>query len=217
MIPNNGALYIREEKRDYLYPDTKFYDPFTCYERGGIDISDPSLGLSYQTWFLTYENKSFILKSEDGKQEILKTLTEDIDLMKLSFSFDQNMKPAWGYSYRLPFSQSQNTLFYSYDNSISDYVELELISCKDINVKLDDKRNSSNRFNDILLSYMDVENWLSVRLQRDRYLKPVRLKQLPPDSVVTNLGMTRDYRFQYEVRTNEPVKHKNNKFQLGSI
>lgn len=217
MLPNDSKLYITEDKREYLYPLTKVYDPMTAFEKGGFDVSDPTLGSTYQNWFLTYENKNFILRSEDGKQHILKTLTEDIEITKLSFSFDQNMKVAWGYSYKLSQSQSQDTYFYWYNTKINDYEEIYLNYSKDITVTLDDKRSSSNRFNDILLTYIDIENWLTVRIQRDRYLKAVRLKQLPEDSVISNIGMTRDYRFQYEIRTVSPVKHKNNKFQLGSI
>lgn len=217
MIPNNGKLYIKEQKREFLYPLNKVYDPLISIEKGGVDINNPALGLTYQNWNLTYENKSFILRSADGKQYNLKTLENNIELTKVSFAFDQNMQIVWGYTHKLPLTQSYETYFYWYDTSINDYAEIFLDYCKDITISLDDKRSNSNSFNDILLSYITVDNWLTVRLQRDRYLKPLRLKRLPENTVITDIGMTRDYRFQYEIRAVTPAKHKNDIFQLETI
>lgn len=217
MLPNDSKLYIQEDKREFLYLDSALYDPYICYERGGVDISDPSLGLNFQTWYLRYEELKFILRSEDGKEFVLKTLNEDINLTKLTFSFDQNMKLAWGYSQKVPNTEINNSTFYWYNTRVDDYDEIKLPNTRDISVKLDDLRLSSNRFNDIILSYIDIEGWLCIRYQRERYLKTIRMLKVPPHSVVTRVGLTRDYRLQFELRAVNPVKHKNNKFLLDTL
>ena len=216
MLPNS-KLYIQENKREFLYLDSALYDPYTCYERGGFDISDPSLGLNYQTWYLRFEEKQFILRSESGKEYVLKTLVEEINLTKLTFSFDQNMKLAWGYTQKVPNSSIVNSTFYWYNTRIDNYEEILLPNTRDISVKLDDLRLSSNRFNDIILSYIDLEGWLTIRYQRDRYLKVNRMIRVPDHSVVTRVGLTRDYRLQFELRTVNPVKHKNDIFLLDTL
>ena len=217
MLPNEQGLKISDERKEYLYSDKTYYDPTTWYERGGIDLSDPSHGLFYQTWYLKYENMKFILRSEDHKEIVLKTLSEDIDVQKLAFSFDQNMKLAWGYTQKVPNSQITHSYFYWYNTRINDYEEVLLNNTRDVNIKLDDPRLTSNRFNDIILCYIDSEDWLCVRYQRERYRDTHRMLQVPEYSVVTKVGLTRDYRFQFELRAVEPVKHKNNKFILDSL
>lgn len=217
MLPNDSKLYIKDDKKEFLYLDTTLYDPKVYYERGGLDVSDPSLGLFYQSWYLRYSNKQFILRSEDGKEYILKTLTSDIDLSKISFSFDQNMKLAWGYTERDTNSSTFKTYFLWYDSTINNYREVILPDCRDISIKLDDPRESSNTFNDIVLLYIDKEEWLTVSYQRDRYLKNKKLIKIPKYSVITKIGLTKDYRFQIELRSTKEVKHRNNKFILEDI
>ena len=217
MLPNDSKIYIKETRKDFLFADNSLYDPLICYEKGGVDISDPSLGLSFQNWVLSYEDLNFILRSEDGKVISLKTLEEGINLTKLSFSFDQNMKLSWGYSQSVGNNLKSDSYFYWYNarNDSSENIYLE--NTRDISVKLDDARLSSNRYNDIILSYIDIEGWLCLRYQRDRYLVETRVLKVPDHAVVTKVGMTTDYRFQFELRAISPVKYKNNKFLLDGL
>ena len=51
--------------------ETGFYPPddrprsfLKDYELGGIDVADPSEGLQYQSWMMTYEDDSVVITPE---------------------------------------------------------------------------------------------------------------------------------------------------------
>lgn len=222
MLPNNSITFISETRRDFLHLNNSLYDPLVSYEKGGFSLGNPSLGLVYQIWTLKFENKKFILNNELGFELVLKELDplEDIVVKKVSLSFDQNMKYVWGYSYETK-NLVQNTKlftkFYWYDVSSDKYSEMLLPNMTDISLGLDDKRVKSNNSNDIVLMYVNKDNYICIRYQRDRYLIEKTIKKLPPNTVITKLGLTVDLRFQIELRTTEHFKHNNNNFLLGNL
>lgn len=222
MLPNNSVTFISETRRDFLHLNNSLYDPLVSYEKGGFSLGNPSLGLVYQIWTLKFENKKFILNNELGFELVLKELDplEDIVVKKVSLSFDQNMKYVWGYSYETK-NLVQNTKlftkFYWYDVSFDKYSEMLLPNMTDISLCLDDKRVKSNNSNDIVLMYVNKDNYICIRYQRDRYLIEKTIKKLPPNTVITKLGLTVDLRFQIELRTTEHFKHNNNNFLLGNL
>ena len=222
MLPNNSVTFISETRRDFLHLNNSLYDPLVSYEKGGFSLGNPSLGLVYQIWTLKFENKKFILNNELGFELVLKELDplEDIVVKKVSLSFDQNMKYVWGYSYETK-NLVQNTKlftkFYWYDVSSDKYSEMLLPNMTDISLGLDDKRVKSNNSNDIVLMYVNKDNYICIRYQRDRYLIEKTIKKLPPNTVITKLGLTVDLRFQIELRTTEHFKHNNNNFLLGNL
>ena len=221
MLPNNSLL-ISEEKRNFLYLNNLIPEPLVSYERGGFALGDPSLGLAYQVWSLKYEKFKFILTNELGFELVIKTLPIDIDyeVTKVSLAFDQNMKYIWGYSYKTSLPVEGSTIFsnlYWYNVANNGYEELKLKNTFDISLSLDDKRVKSNDINDVILSYINFDNWVCIRYQRDRYSIETALKKLPPNTIISKLGMTQDYRFQFELRTTETYKHTDDAFILGGL
>ena len=222
MLPNNNETYISEIKKEFIYLNNTLYDPLISYERGGFSLGNPSLGLTYQIWTLKFEEKKFILNNELGFELVLKELAVDdtIIVKKVSLSFDQNMKYVWGFSYEtkeVVDGTRQFTKFYWYDVGTNKYTEMFMPNTSDISLSLDDKRAKSNDINDIILAYVNRDNWVCIRYQRDRYSKENILKKIPPHTLITKLGLTTDLRFQIELKATEPYKHDNNRFLLGSL
>lgn len=220
MIPNN-SLTITETRKEYAQLDKVLPNPLSCWRRGGYKIGDPSLGLDDQTWVLDYIEGEFILSSESGQVLTLKKMTEEEMLkkrvVKLSFSFDQNMKYVWAYTYKNLDSELLHTELFWFDVAKNDYSVLELPNSTEVTLDLDDKRPKSNDINDIIVAYISSSNFLCLRYQRDRYSKEYSMMRVPPNSTINSLGFTKDFRFQIELKVPEAYKHNGSEFLVGSL
>ena len=162
MLPNS---------RLSLYPVTGEFlsgqvaiSPFSKidYELGAESIGDPSSGLSYQLWTASInEYNRVVLTSENNDNEVLIEVPSNTS--KLTFAFDQNMRPVIAYSV------ADDTYLYWYDTSESDYVTTLFVNTSSPALTLDERRQDYILNSDVVFMYI-FNNNLCYRLQRDRYL-----------------------------------------------
>lgn len=132
------------------------------WEMGGVGISDPSGGLSYQLWHgvLDVDTGTVLLDSPNTPQFVLYS---EAGITQMDFSFDQNMKPC------LAFTQNGVAKFWWY-NTVNLQYEIITLSAGDMTplTLLDDKRDQQLGQSDIILFYLR-EGRLYYREQRDRF------------------------------------------------
>lgn len=192
MIPNN-KVYNIDVGGDYLFekPYRKLVD--VCL--GGISLQDPSEGLDYQVWELTYNTTDIVLKSlTTNYNEILKSGLEGVE--KISLSFDHNM------NYVFCYKVADNVSLVYYNSSINDYDTMIIKDCRDPILIFDDYRVESGSQSDVILFYIEnTTNKLFCRLLRDRYSKEIELLQLTLKERLINVGFTTKYRLRFKIKS----------------
>lgn len=132
------------------------------WEMGGVGISDPSGGLTYQMWHgvLDTTTGTVLLDAPNTPQFVLYS---EAGITQMDFSFDQNMKPC------LAFTQNGEAKFWWY-NTVN--LQYETIILGEDNTTpltlLDDKREGLLGTSDIVLFYLRAGR-LYYREQRDRF------------------------------------------------
>ena len=147
---------------EYIPPDgNDRINLTTDQERGGVEIADPSQGLRYQIWELTYSNfEIWITPLTSGTAFLAFTLP---GITEASLAFDQNM------NIFVTYMVGEQAYYYWYD-PISLQYENQIM---DSDVRsprccMDDKRLEMVDTSDILLAYMRGAD-LYYREERDRY------------------------------------------------
>lgn len=131
------------------------------WEMGGVGISDPSGGLTYQMWHgvLDTATGTVLLDAPNTPQFVLYS---EAGITQMDFSFDQNMKPC------LAFTQNGVAKFWWYNTVNLQYEIITLTGAMTPLTLLDDKREGLLGSSDIILFYLR-DGRLYYREQRDRF------------------------------------------------
>lgn len=131
------------------------------WEMGGVGISDPSGGLTYQLWHgvLDTATGTVLLDAPNTPQFVLYS---EAGITQMDFSFDQNMKPC------LAFTQNGVAKFWWYNTGNVQYEIITLPGATTPLTLLDDKRDEATNVSDVILFYLR-DGRLYYREQRDRF------------------------------------------------
>lgn len=162
---------------DWLPPDDRNrVNWLEDYEAGPIALNDPSEGLSYQPWHMVYNPSTddFVVTPETVGSPTTVLNVADVD--QCTFTFDQNGHVTIAYQV------GSDAYLYWYDTLAADWVtDLLDTGVTWPSVYMDDKRETQNDANDILLMYTIQQiddSWnLYYRQQRDRFTIEYLLKE----------------------------------------
>lgn len=190
-LPENTASSVAVSGL-FLPPDDLLTSPLIDYEVGGAAINDSSQGLLLRQWRAFYNRPDGWLYLQAGNDDPIQWI-QDFQITELSFSFDQNMRPAVGYV-----SNDVMRLRW-YDTTINNYRTDIFGGGRNPRVSLDDKRTLSTGLSDVIFAYIRGDS-LYYRQQRDRYTVE-RLLRTGIESTIKlkNIGMTRGLRMQFEL------------------
>ena len=192
MLPGNAASSVSIPGR-LLAPDNIGSSLFVDYERGGIAITDASLGLDYQDWQCKYNPTS-------GQVSINPVGAADAPYVtipgasEMCFAFDQSMRPVLAYMVG-----SVGKLRW-YDTVAASFVVTDFPGIRSPRLTLDDKRPSQLATSDIIFAYIKANGDLCYRQQRDRYeVERVLHTGVDPANRLIALGMASNLRIHFEI------------------
>jgi hypothetical protein len=161
------------------------------YERGGVNLNDPYLGLNKLNWKSNYLNGG--IKITDFNGFIQHTPLEIANVTELSFSFDRNMAVAIAYMV------AGTSYLYFYDSTLGTYNTLIFNGITSIRLIHDDLREIADPYDDILFFYIK-DNKVYFRRQRDRYVDEFEFCDLPEGKTrIQRLGFSNKLRLQVEL------------------
>lgn len=163
-------------------PVTRLVD----YEDGGIAIQDPSRGSLYQRWRGRLIDDEIILDAPEVEPF---TVLSGPDLTELSFTFDQNMRPAVAYV------QAGVAKLWWFDTVAGAQVTTTYPGAITPRVILDDKRFTQTSNSDVILAYVR-DGALYYRQQRDRF-QTEQLLDAGPHVGLVKIGFNVQLRLQY--------------------
>lgn len=191
-LPNNH-ISVQPTRLNYLAPDNQLrVNTLYDFERGGVEINDSSQGLSGYNWKLWVSGDDVLVAREPYDSSTV--LFTAPGITGISLSFDQNMQPCVAYT------QSNDCKLWWFDSFTSAYVITDLIGCTSPLVCMDDKREGTSNYNDILLFYVR-DGAIQFRQQRDRFSVERRLVDVVPGKII-QVGMTEGLRIQIRYRPN---------------
>lgn len=160
------------------------------WEQGGVGISDPSGGLTYQLWHgvLEVDTGTVLLDAPNTPQFVLYS---EPGITHMDFSFDQNMKPC------LSFLKDGLGYFWWYNTVTLQYETVALGEVETPLCLLDDKRTETVGDSDIVLFYLR-DGVMYCRDQRDRFTIEYDL-QLSSIKRLLRVGFTTGLRVQIQV------------------
>lgn len=160
MLPQH-AMILDGPVAPYLWGAELLSTATQSFEMGGVGISDPGEGLTYQLWRGRLEvDTGTVLLSAPNTPEFV--LYSEAGITQMDFCFDQNMKPCLAYT--------QNGLGYFWWYNVVN-LQYEIIPLGDVSTPLalmDDKRKGLELGSDVVLLYLR-DGSLYCRDQRDRY------------------------------------------------
>jgi len=159
------------------------------FENGGVNLSDPSLGLNVKVWKGEIIDDKIFLSAEDV---VPVEVYSGNGLTSISIAFDQNM------NYFLAFTEQGVAKIRWYDTTILVHiVTVFTTGYRGLKATMDDKRMRQSSNNDIILSYIR-NNGLYYRQQRDRFTIERLLKgELSDYSRLLKIGMGNNWRLQF--------------------
>lgn len=187
MLPNDGALSTQVLPAEYLVPLRQ--SKLISYSKGGIAIGDTSMGLMYQNWRSGYNGTHIVLYTEDDIEHPVIAVD---DVEHIAFTFDQNMNPL------IIYTADGRTYMYWYDpvqgaQTTEDWgVSYNCVQCT-----LDDPRPEYASDSDIIIAYINTVGELCYRVQRERYLIQHVITGGLTGRRLTQIGLTRNYRFRF--------------------
>lgn len=192
MLPGNVASTVAVPS-EFTPPDDQVSSPLIDFERGGLALNDPSLGLNYQNWSCFIAPNGLDVQVRPGAGAAI-TIFQQAGIETLTFTFDQNMRPCVAYQIGLI------TYLRWYDSFAEAYVTTPYSNIRDPKLTLDDKRITQLALNsDIVFAYISGTN-LCYRQQRDRFnIERVIRTGLPASLGLKNVGMGRNLRLQFEI------------------
>lgn len=175
---------------------------YISYGAGGIQ--DPSKGLRYQKWYGSVARGRdgaiiSLVPEKDG--ETITILSKDFPVSQFSFTFDQNMTPAYAY-------MACGVSKYYWFNNVTGQFQLDVLeNAYSPFVVTDELRQFNIGQSDIILAYVkdniDSTSDLCFRLQRDRYTTEYILAYNVGAKKIVNIGMNTQLRFQFELADRE--------------
>lgn len=187
------------QQSDWLYPDNLTRPtPTTDYEAGPIALNDPSSGLDYQNWILTWDSPTgnfTVTPVTIGSPSIIINASS---VTEASFCFDQNAHV------NIAYVASGQAYLYWYDSNVADWVTTVLdASVVSTMLSLDDKRTTQTNSSDMILWYTrdmgDSTYDLFTREQRDRFETEYLMAEDIP-AFVKKAGMNTVLRGQVALR-----------------
>lgn len=174
-------------------PDSIRYRRRTSFELGGIALNDASKGLMYQVWTLEADGNYVRLWADEVDPIIL---FEDPGIRQLSLAFDQNMRKVLAFEYF-----TGNVELVWFDTLLGEEVSTFYSDIRSPVLTMDDKREGQSDTSDIVFAYIrNSDHQLCYRIQRERFLNEHAIYQCNEHSRLLNMGMTNDFRFQFELR-----------------
>jgi hypothetical protein len=192
MLPGNVASSISVPGR-VLAPDNIGSSLFVDFERGGLAITDASLGLDYQDWQCKYNpSTGHVFINPVGDADALYVTIPGAS--EMAFAFDQSMRPVLAYMVgavgRLRW----------YDTTVSSFATTEFTGIRSPRLTLDDKRPSQLGSSDIIFAYIKANGDLCYRQQRDRYeTERVLHTGVDPSMRLVAAGMAANLRLHFEI------------------
>tara|TARA_R110001606_G_C15330447_1_gene645518 strand:- start:38 stop:610 length:573 start_codon:yes stop_codon:yes gene_type:complete len=156
------------------------------YEDGGIAIQDPSRGSQYQRWRGRLLGENIILDAPEVESFVA---LSGPDITEISFTFDQNMRPAIAYV------QDGVAKLWWFDSVPGQQVITEYPGAITPRVILDDKRFTQTSNSDVILGYVR-DGTLYYRQQRDRFTIE-RLLDVGPHVGLVKIGFNVQLRLQF--------------------
>jgi hypothetical protein len=165
----------------YISPDGDYRpDWLYDFEQGPVALSDPSEGLLYQKWTMTYDNITGDLIATPETVGTPQTVITVPDVTQLSFSFDQNARIS------LTYTKNDIGHLYWYDSDEESFVTTVFdphVICPVI--YLDDHRRMEVDKSDLLLWYTwdngDYTYDLYMAKQRERFIQRyLMMENVPP-------------------------------------
>lgn len=194
-LPDN-RLSTDPMPADFLQPDyANPQNTLEDFERGGVALNDASLGLRVRYWKLFYEPPLVRIKTTDDT--FVTTLFSQANVSHLSFTFDQNMRPAVVYM----LADGHMRLRW-YDAVVQQTVTTDFGTGRTPRLAMDDKRIAATEAgtSDMILAYIR-DAGLYYRQQRDRFTVERQLASgIKPEEKLVQMGMSRGWRMQFEVR-----------------
>ena len=184
---------------EYIPPEGIPPHPLTTFEPGPIDVEDTTEGLRYQDWQLVWEpdTHDFVLTARTTLQSYI--IANSVDVTYASFTFDK--------AGRVTFTWTNfvSSYLYWYDTflgqTVTEDIGTDVITPT---VYLDDKRDTQNGVNDMLLWYTKADGagkyTLYNKIQRERFLIENTMMTDLESYYITALGMTYELRIQISLR-----------------
>lgn len=175
----------------FLPPDGQTETPIIDFERGGVNVFDPSAGLRVKPWEFYLRAATVYCKADDTAEY---AIFSNSGITSLSGAWDQNMNPI------VVYTVGAETRLNWYDTLAGtrrdDSFGTEIRSPR---LSLDDKRSSQFGNSDIIFAYMKADK-LCYRQQRDRYgVERVIREGLPTDCLLVSVGMNAGWRLQFKL------------------
>lgn len=164
----------------WLAPDERTRTLDEDYEQGPIALNDPSAGLLYQPWGLTWDFASGDFTVTPETTGTPSVVHNAVAVTQCSLAFDQN-----GHV-NVAYTSNQQAYLYWYDTNVAGWVTTQLaIDVVTPTLTLDDKRSTQTNISDILLWYTrqqpDETYNLYKREQRERFLvEDLMAEGVPP-------------------------------------
>ena len=160
MIPQH-TFTVAPPSSPFLWGSELLSSDTESWEMGGVGISDPSGGLTYQLWHGVLDTATGTVLLDDPNTPQF-VLYSEADITQMDFSFEQNMKPC------LAFTQNGVAKFWWYNTVNLQYEIITLTGAMTPLTLLDDKREGLLGSSDIILFYLR-DGRLYYREQRDRF------------------------------------------------
>lgn len=160
-----------------------------AYERGGEGIDQVQRGLDFQNWTATCDGTTVSLLADNGATD---TPYVGTNITEIDLAFDQSMRP------QLALMEDGNCRLWYWDTVGGAYATLDIPGGVDPRCTLDDHRQITAAFNDVLFFYR-IGNNLYMRKQRERFETEYLLSTVA--RALNRVGLGVNLRMQFDART----------------
>lgn len=184
----------------YSMPEDRVFYAYVNYERGPVAIEDTTEGLLYQNWTFSWDSGTGDVTAtpESGPAQVVHNIPA---CSLISCTFDQNGRVNIAYI-------NGNGYLWWYDTALGSRATRDLGSdIFSLSLYLDDKRETQNTDNDMLLWYTKQNGsvWdLYMAIQRDRFLVEYSMYNGLDVGFIHNSGMSYGLRGQLSIMSRAP-------------
>lgn len=198
-----GRMSTTVVEKGFLPPEGNVFRALTSYEIGPTAIEDTTMGLIFQDWTLTWDvgTGDFIATPADvGIPVVVHNVA---DVVTCNFTFDQAGRIIIAYT------TSISSYLWWYDTVLGQTTTKDLgVTSLTPTILLDDKRDTQNVVNDMLLWYTEDEGGGTYELfmlrQRDRFLTVYSMLTGLQYGFIHNTGMSNGLRVQMILKAYAP-------------